>query len=151
MCYCVRERDETSSLFTWPLGQYCIAKKGDCPHGFEDGSIFWDDENDLNKNQVEGVLPDGSYNEDTRIDYCCRADGLPSTNIYLPNTQAFSLYPHDEDVCQTVHGMEHTLLFVDSDDEDRDNTNTCTGDYPFLQGSCHEDHKLYICHYEPNP
>lgn len=40
--------------------------------GFNSGSIYWDDEDTSTDNAHGGALPDGSYNDDTRIDYCCR-------------------------------------------------------------------------------
>ncbi|KAK6174030.1 hypothetical protein SNE40_017381 [Patella caerulea] len=53
----------------WPAGDYCILKYGDCPTGFQSGSILWDDNNTRNRNSKIGTLPDGQYGEDTRIDY----------------------------------------------------------------------------------
>ena len=52
--------------------------------GFREGEIFWDDEDDGNLNSVTGVLPDGVYNQDTKIKFCCRNDGDYRTAISLP-------------------------------------------------------------------
>ena len=35
----------------------------------------WDDEDDLNRNDWQGVLPDGVYDEDTLQRFCCRSVG----------------------------------------------------------------------------
>jgi len=40
--------------------------------GFAEGYVKWDDEDSLNKNDWQGVLPDGVYDEDTLQRYCCR-------------------------------------------------------------------------------
>ena len=39
---------------------------------FAEGYVKWDDEDDLNRNDWQGVLPDGVYNEDTLQRFCCR-------------------------------------------------------------------------------
>lgn len=150
ICYCVRINDDTTSLFTWPPGQYCIAKKGVCPDGFQVGSIFWDDENYNNMNSKIDTLPDGTFNTNTKVDYCCRADGDPNDMIYLPNTQAFAMYPNEDSTCQSVFKMTSLLLYIESDDEDSGNQNLCTGDYPYINNNCnHNDHRVYICYYRP--
>ena len=40
--------------------------------GFQDGYIYWDDEDFGNKNSHDGVLPDGEFGTNTKIYYCCR-------------------------------------------------------------------------------
>lgn len=40
--------------------------------GFSSGSIYWDDEDTYNMNGKGGYLPSGSFDSDTRINYCCR-------------------------------------------------------------------------------
>lgn len=42
--------------------------------GFSSGSVFWDDEDTFNDNSHGGYLPDGTFDSDTKIDYCCRYD-----------------------------------------------------------------------------
>ena len=76
----------------WPAGEYCIYRRGGCCYqGFDQGSIHWDDEDDDNANSVNGYLPDGDYGRDTRIEFCCRIDGHPYTEISLPITKSFYL------------------------------------------------------------
>jgi len=48
-----------------------------------------------------GVLPDGRYNKNTRIEYCCRKDGAAERPIQLPSSAPFYLYKHG-DICQEV-------------------------------------------------
>lgn len=44
--------------------------------GFNDGSVYWDDEDAGNANSRGGTLPSGSFDDDTRINYCCRYSTL---------------------------------------------------------------------------
>ena len=45
-----------------------------CSHypGFVEGFVLWDDEDINNMNAHGGVLPDGTYGENTLMKYCCR-------------------------------------------------------------------------------
>lgn len=61
---------------SWPKGRYCIFRKGGyCPRGFNEGTIYWDDEDKSNNNSALGTLPDGVYGKNTQIYFCCRNDG----------------------------------------------------------------------------
>lgn len=40
--------------------------------GFAEGYVYWDDEDLPNHNNKGGTLPDGDYDKNTRIYYCCR-------------------------------------------------------------------------------
>ena len=40
--------------------------------GFQSGYIYWDDQDISNHNEAKGSLPDGEYNKNTKIYYCCR-------------------------------------------------------------------------------
>ncbi|CAG2229464.1 unnamed protein product [Mytilus edulis] len=71
--FCIKTMNENTEYERdWPKGSYCILKKGDCPQGFDIGSIKWDDEDHNNGNGNDGTLPDGSYDGDTTMFYCCR-------------------------------------------------------------------------------
>ena len=91
----------------WPKGSYCIGKKGSCPGGFAHGWIRWDDEDKRNRNSFSGILPDGVYNKNTRVDFCCRNDGFPTNLIILPMDKPFYLYRLCRDGCQRVRGMHY--------------------------------------------
>ncbi|CAG2214849.1 unnamed protein product [Mytilus edulis] len=72
MYYCTKTTYSGSSD-SWPKGNYCFARKcGSCPSGFCTGFIYWDDEDTSNRNCKYGVLPDGQYDRNTKINYCCR-------------------------------------------------------------------------------
>jgi hypothetical protein len=52
-------------------GSYCIYKNGTCPEDMTSGWVTWDDENDQNHNSFGGFVPDGTYDKDTKLEYCC--------------------------------------------------------------------------------
>ena len=47
--FCTKTLDQGE--IDWPSGRYCIYKKGECPKGFKNSSIFWDDEDTKNTNK----------------------------------------------------------------------------------------------------
>jgi hypothetical protein len=53
------------------------------------GSIKWDDEDGTNKNSKGGTLPNGTFDDDTLIEYCCQDQGLWSDSIELPLDKPF--------------------------------------------------------------
>ena len=63
--------------------------------------MFWDDEDNDNDNRQTGVYPDGVYNVNTKMYFCCREDGPPSREIFLPNDNPFYLLKRFES-CQEV-------------------------------------------------
>ena len=145
MCYCTRQSSSGST--TWPRGQYCIAKKGSCPSGFRTGELYWDDEDSGNINSKSGVVPDGSYGRNTRIQYCCRSDGSRSNAIRLPTSNPFILYQHESRGCQSVAGMNSREISIRFDDEDSHNANSCSGYRPYDPGCPGRNHLLYLCYY----
>ena len=80
------------SLLSWPSGTYCIVKfGGSCPSGFEEGYVFWDDEDNNNDDYVSGSVPYSIVGNNARLYYCCRSDGSISTPITLPTGTPFYL------------------------------------------------------------
>ena len=72
--------------------------------GFNEGWIYWDDDDKNNANSYAGTLPDGEYGKDTKIFYCCRSDGFAANAIYLPTSSPFVLLQRGLQY-QYVHGM----------------------------------------------
>ncbi|XP_048741867.1 uncharacterized protein LOC125655580 [Ostrea edulis] len=147
--YCTKDPQDFSNGKKWPPGSYCIIRHGNaCPGGFENGSIFWDDENDNNKNSAGGILPSGQFKQDTLINYCCRRDGKFSSPIELPTSQAFHLlkfiYP-----CQAVKGMSVKEIRVDFDDENDNNKNQVHEMHPVGSHPGKQDNTLIYCYYSP--
>ena len=126
------------------LGQYCIYKRGMCPKGLTEGYIFFDDENRKNLNKMGGVLPDGEYNEDTKLFYCCRTDGDKVEPISLPISSPFYLLAYNNSECQQVNGALATKEFIRFDNEDRGNKDAKGGTYPHAYGYL----IISYCYYE---
>ena len=111
-------------------GQFCIYKKGDCPKQLSEGFIYWDDEDSNNRNSIEGTLPDGIYNHDTKIFFCCRTDGNKSDPIILPVSKPFYLLAYGSSECQQVKGALVTEEFIQYDTEDGNNIDAWGGTHP---------------------
>ena len=112
--------------------------------GFREGSIKWDDEDTKNNNLASGVLPDGTYNKDTVMHFCCRSDGSAEKPIELPMREPFFLLKHWSS-CQVVMGMRVTEEWLFWDCEDRENKNSFTGEVP--ESFIAKDIRLYYCYY----
>ena len=127
-------------------GQYCIYKKGTCPKGLTEGYIFFDDENFKNQNDMGGVLPDGVYNEDTKLFYCCRTDGDKLEPVSLPVRIPFYLMAYNSSECQQVNWALATKEFIRFDNEDQNNKDAWNGTHAYVKG----DRSLTIsyCYYE---
>lgn len=81
--FCVKNSTATDKgKPKWPNGKYCIYKEGAfCPQEFYEGFVRWDDNNEKNgsnRNNKEGKLPAGVYNQDTLIYFVVRQQGLLS-------------------------------------------------------------------------
>ena len=113
--------------------------------GFKYGWIKWDDENTQNHNKHGGSLPDGFYNRDTIIYFCCRNDGDAKTPIFLPVDKPFYLLK-SSDECQQVAGMTVSEEFFRWDDNDEHNKDKVGGRTPTDTGG-RRDHKLHYCYY----
>ncbi len=147
ICYCVRATSVSSGRTTWPAGRYCINRYGgSCPSGFVTGELYFDDEDDGNQNTADSLLPDGTFNKDTRMQFCCRDDGSISTAISLPTSDSFILYQYISQGCQTVAGMTATEVTVKFDNEDVDNADECN-DGPYNPLCASENHEIFMCHY----
>ena len=133
----------------WPIGTYCIVRYGSCPSGFEEGGVFWDDEDgsdeDHNKNYVYGSVPYMDVGHNTKLYYCCRDDGSLSTPISLPTGTPFYLLQKSSAGCQRVAGLRDRRDWRYSDDEDDGNHNELSGNHPYVTGST--NYKIYYCYY----
>ena len=149
--YCVKTRTDKDVGFDWPEGSYCIARKGNlCPIHFVEGSITWNDKKSFfrrkSQNKLWGVLPDGKYDKNTMINFCCRNDAPLSTPMMLPIDKPFVLYRYGG-TCQSVAGTKVQDEFVKFNSPSRVRSrNKCTGSYPD-DDSCNERHILHFCYY----
>ncbi|XP_078309519.1 uncharacterized protein LOC111109937 [Crassostrea virginica] len=115
--------------------------------GFQDGNVYWDDEDDNNANKYGGELPSGEFRRNTKIDYCCREDGPYDNAVQLPTTKPFYLLRFTS-LCQMVQGMNFQNESVEFDDEDDNNKNSVSGKYP-MGASNGRNQRLRYCYYSP--
>ena len=148
--FCVKTsqfNDEFEEL-NWPKGSYCIGRKQECPNGFHEGFIKWDDKDFRNKNKHKGQLPDGKYGENTMIHFCCRSDNVnPTNSILLPVERPFVLYRYGGD-CQNVVNMTVVEDYILWNNEFSFNKDDAHGSFPDDDGGKRK-HKLHYCHYSP--
>ena len=82
-----------------------------------------------------GTLPDGIYNKDTNISYCCRTDGDKLEPVTLPVSNPFYLLAYNTSECQQVNGAIATKEFIRYDTEDgAHNRDQVNGAYPCAEG-----------------
>lgn len=153
--YCIKSTFTKSNSF-WPDGKYCIYKKGECPPNMLSGEIFWDDEDSNNTNKVEGVLPDGMFKADTKINFCCMITGDPTHPIVLPRDKPFFLFPFGSAACQSVVGtsvhLEHIQYDLENDYGNVGGQVAFKNFHPFAKISEAKSHLiLYYCYYNPIP
>ncbi|XP_032235096.2 uncharacterized protein LOC5510145 isoform X2 [Nematostella vectensis] len=127
-------------------GQYCIYKKGSCPSGFSSGWIRWDDEDVRNSNNYQGTLPDGTYDRNTLIYFCCRSDGSKTIPIPLPTETPFFLLAQGSASCQQVQYAVAVTEWLRFDTEDVNNGDGYGGSYPYGAGI--NDHTMHYCYYK---
>ena len=137
---------QVPNLFDLIAGQYCIYKKGVCPKGLSEGYLFFDDENHKNQNRMGGTLPDGVYDEDTKLFYCCRADGDKRKPMSLPLVSPFYLMAFNSSECQRVKGAMVTQEYIQFHDEDESNKDTSSGMHPYEKGKLNVT--ISYCYYE---
>ncbi|XP_068728132.1 uncharacterized protein [Montipora capricornis] len=131
---------------TWPPGQYCVYKKGpDCPAGLKNGFVYWDDDDLVNGNDNGGNLPDGVYDTNTKIEFCCQSDGNKNDPVLLPTETPFYLFPYKSPICQMVKWAVLTLEWIYYDTEDFSNDDNRGGAYPYDASTKHPT--LYYCYY----
>lgn len=148
--FCVKNTTDTDEgRPKWPDGKYCIYKKGhSCPQGFHEGFVLWDDsngDNGSNRNSKSGQLPEGVYNWDTLIYFCCKTTGSVMKRVSLPVNKPFYLLAFESSTCQEVHGAVYSLEYIVFDTE-----NTNNGDarvYPYPYGADLKEPKIYYCYY----
>lgn len=119
------------------------------------GSVQWDDEEFDNVNQHGGTLPDGVYDSNTKINYCCQNMGRWSDPIKLPIDHPFYLLPHNSSLsprCQIVKWTTSRLEYIDYDTVDIGSIDKSYGDHVFCEpvrsGVFSNIIRAYYCYYE---
>ena len=113
------------------------------------GWVNWNDEDGEdydNGNRKGGYLPNGSYDTNTLIDYCCQTDGNWYDSIELPVSQPFYLLTSsstDTPKCQMVKWALSYLEYIVFDTEDDASWHNEEPLHLFVDGR-----KLFYCYYE---
>lgn len=142
--FCIKtDTSANTSRTIWPKGKYCIYKKGACPKELKSGYITWDDEDWFNENSKGGVLPDGVYDKNTKLYYCCRTDGNKTEPIELPTSKPFFLVAYESAACQQVKWAQAGSEWIRFDTEEDDDE--YGGAYPYGAGL--NDHTIHYCYY----
>ena len=92
------------------------------------------------------MLPDGVYNKDTKIFYCCRTDGDKFKPVSLPVLNPFYLMAYNSSECQRVYGALATKEFIRYDNEDSDNKDAWNGTHAYEKGQ--RSLTITYCYYE---
>lgn len=129
LSFCTRSTLDSQLCDTstkWPVGQYCIFSTGnECPDNhFQRGSTEWAIL--PNSTRFGGTSAISSTDDTATVNFCCSVNGSVTTEISLPNTDAFYLMPSSGNVCQRVKGMEATMeaLVWQASEQPRNNLST---------------------------
>lgn len=113
--------------------------------GFKPGWIKWDDQDSRNKNKFSGQLPDGRYDKNTQIEFCCRSDGHATNAIILPTDSPFVMLKSNTHLCQHVKGMKVRSEYFHWDCEDVFPSNKAGGYRPYAYVG--KNIKIDYCYY----
>lgn len=121
----------------------------------KDGSIRWPETYEpKNANAYGGILPDGTFERYTLINYCCQAQGQWKDSIELPVEIPFYLFPYIQKNCQRVKGAIGSLEYIYYDTEEHlsQNSNEKFGTYPSIAEDLFSKFviKMYYCYYKGN-
>lgn len=153
--FCMKMTHRSDDKYHFMPGKYCIFKKNDCPPKFKEGWIYWDDAApwfSTTIQDVSGTLPDGEYNRNTKIEYCCRNDGVTHEAVFLPPYQPFFLLKFG-DTCQEVAGMDVSEEWINWSGEKSINRDSTGGLHPTIEREENPNPftKLFYCYYVPKP
>ena len=112
------------------------------------GFVKWDDDDRSNSNKQGGTLPDGIYDRNTKIEFCCRTDGNKKNPVTLPTSSPFYLLAYESAECQQVKWAMATVEWILFDNEDNGNKDDEGGAYPYGAGIQQEQHKIHYCYYQ---
>ena len=150
--FCIKKVDANDTLRpSWPRGRYCIYKKGpSCPYGLSEGWVSWDDNNKSNNNSQDGSVPSGTFDQNTKIFFCCQTVGNVFEAIFLPVDKPFyliafkSLFLPNNATCQEVHGTIATIEYIKFGTQ-KSSAARVGGRFPF--GADEEPQYIYYCYY----
>ncbi|XP_050397734.2 uncharacterized protein LOC126815817 [Patella vulgata] len=158
--FCVSQNSFSSSTNTWSRGNYCILREGgSCPAEFNEGYVQFDDHiaSAERNNTASGELPDGVFGADTRLEFCCRTDGIKHIALDLPNETPLVLFQNDisyvqdspDTVCQEIKNMKSTRYYYTFDNK-AGTLARKDGSTPYMYTYPNGNYFLfYFCYYEP--
>ena len=119
----------------------------------KEGSVKWDDEDKDNNNEKKGTLPDGTYNKDTTIKYCCQDKGHWYNAVQLPVDRPFYLLPHNSasfknPKCQLVKWAMSWSEYIKYDTNDWVNSDELKGSHVFVHSSGKSILTINYCYYK---
>ena len=134
----------------WPAGNYCIYRNGgSCPPDFGEGSVKYVDDKTRSNRKFE-PLPDGEFSTDTTMEFCCRNDGFPKEELYLPNKKPFSLFMYDYfTMCQEIRGMHSYASTYKIVSTDPDMAEGRKGWIATGFDNTTNTYTTFLCHYKP--
>ncbi|XP_069122411.1 uncharacterized protein [Argopecten irradians] len=144
--FCTKATGSGSSA--WPVGDYCVMRKGGtCPSGFTMGMITFDEEDSApsGRSQGTGVLPDGNYGSNTDLYFCCKSDGSVAVETTFPVSTPFILFRYSSSSCQLVSGMTVEPGYTFFDSEPNGNIDNSEGEVPYT--STPPTWYIYHCYY----
>ena len=98
-----------------------------------------------NKNSKSGTLPDGEYNRNTKIEFCCRTDANENKPVVLHTKEPFYLLAYKLPRCQMVKWAVSSLEWIYYDTEHWSNHDDRGGAYPYNAATQHPT--IYYCYY----
>ena len=111
------------------------------------GFVYWDDlDGEKNSNDKDGTLPNGTYDCNTRIEFCCRTDGNKDNPILLPSERPFFLLAYESPKCQMVKWVTASPEWIYYDTEEERNADDRGGAFPHHAGVKHPT--IYYCYYQ---
>jgi hypothetical protein len=116
------------------------------PEGSGTGEFPGDDEDYSNISKSGRWLPDGSYDNDIVIKYCCQTEGKWFESIELPVTRPFYLLTSNSTntpVCQMVKWAFSHMEYILFDTIDEDYPLRQEGNHIFMKGR-----KMFYCYYK---
>ena len=93
-----------------------------------------------------GILPDGEYDRNTKIFFCCRSDAPSNKPMLMPTHDPFVLYRHTGH-CQKVQGMTVQEDYIEWINEGVRNKDEASGAFPDNYSGKKRRHRLHYCHY----
>ena len=114
-----------------------------------EGYIKWDDEDDGNVDEKAGILPDGTYDQDTTIYYCCSEYGFWYNSIELPvSAVPIFVLPYKSKNCQRVKWAISKLQYIKYDTEDYVNHDEFSGSHVYSENKDTHLPTIYYCYYQ---